>query len=364
MSVDERGRQAAEGLRAHVLDDLAATDMLASVQRTRTRRRLAVVAPAAALVVAVAAALTATPPHDQDAPIGPGPSTPTSTTDAGARANGALFGGGTLYWSDPMGLIVPPIGAGSSPTWSPDGSHVAVLAAGDILVTEVHSGETRKLPCPACTEIAWSPDGRTFAATRVDTDGPRLVLLDASTGETRPVPLYGISLLRSVTWAPDSRTLAFLATSPASEQGGWTVRTDGSRPQQFLDQPTTFHRDDPHAAQAMEVRWSPAKPSLAVLFATPDDPGPSFGGQVRVDVQTMHPDGSTEAHLVSGGDYCTCTGFAPNLVWAPDGRTLGLSSVSRALTVNRVDGDGDAVDVRFLPGASGPLSWQPLPAGP
>ena len=81
-------------------------------------------------------------------------------------------------------------------------------------------------------------------------------------------------------------------------------------------------------------------------------------------VLTPKPDGSTEAHLVSGGDYCTCTGFAPNLVWAPDGRTLGLSSLSRALTVNRVDGDGDAVDVRFLPGASGPLSWQPLPAGP
>jgi hypothetical protein len=360
MKLDERGRRAAEALRDRVNDDLPAAHMLASVQRTRTRRRLAMFAPAAALVVALAASLTTTAGHLSAGPAVPGPTSPASSPAEGVHANGVLFGAGNQVLEHPPGLHVPPLGDGSSPTWSPDGSEVAVLAGG-ILITDVHSGQTRRLPCQACSEIAWSPDGGSFAATRVGQDGSSLWLVDASTGGSRPVALDGIRGLRSLTWAPDSRTLAFLATSPAANQGGWTVRTEGSRPQQFLDFPTT-PPNDPAGRSALQVRWSPTSPSLAVLVATPNNyrhsPAPH-----RLDVMTMHPDGATTNHLVAAGP-CACVGFTPNLVWSPDGRTLGVSSLGRSSVVNRLDGDGATVLVRFLPGASGPLSWQPLPAGP
>jgi hypothetical protein len=57
-------------------------------------------------------------------------------------------------------------------------------------------------------------------------------------------------------------------------------------------------------------------------------------------------------------------GFVPNIVWSPDGGTLGISSLEPSPTVTRVDGDGDTVRIRYLAGADGPLTWQPLPVDP
>ena len=268
-----------------------------------------------------------------------------------------------------MGLIVPPIGPGSSPTWSPDGSHVAVLSAGAILITEVHSGETRKLPCTACTEIAWSPDGRTFAAIRVDPDGPRLVLVDENTGEARPVPLSGISLApvgRLGTGLPEPGVPGLCRSTAAAGRMDSPDRRIAACSSSSTSS-TTFPADHSRVSGG---------PAAAVVADVAEHRGPvrdspttrgrsSPAGPVRVDVQTMHPDGSTPAHLVSGRDCCTCMGFAPNLAWSPDGSTPGpVIAQSRPSTVSRLDGDGHTVGVRFLPGASGPLSWQPLPAGP
>jgi len=363
MSLDERGRQAAAGLRDRVAENLPAVEMLDALPRTRGRRRMALAAPLAAAAVAVAAVLTTSPRHLSTAPTGPGPSTPTSASSTAGHGNGPLFGAGDQYLRFPRGVYVPPLNDGSSPTWSPDGSEVAVLADGGILVTDVRSAATRAVSCDACAEIAWSPDGRTFAAVGLRPGVPALRLVDATTGSAHPVALRDIQAIRSVSWAPDSRALAFLAVSPRSEQGGWTVRADGSQQTQFLAMLTAFPKDQSCYSGAMQVRWSPTSPSIAVLFATADGPGHhSPGGPFRLDVQTMHPDGASPNHLVYAG-HCTCAGFAPNLVWSPDGTTLAVFAQHDRPTESRIDGDGQTVLVRFVRG-SGPLSWQPLPEVP
>jgi WD40 repeat protein len=351
-----------------VVDDLDATAMLDSLPRTRTRRRLAVLAPLAAAAVVVAAVLTAAPGDRAATPTGPAPSAPTSATTSTGHANGPLFGGGSRYLRFPRGAYVPPLTEGSSPTWSPDGSQVAVLADGGILVTDVENAATRTVRCDDCVEIAWSPDGRTFAAVGTGAAVPPLRLVDAKTGRASSVALRDVAAVRSVSWSPDSRTLAFLATAPQSEQGGWTVRTDGSKQTQFLAVLTDFPAEQSGYSGALWARWSPTSASIAVLFATADGPGHHApGGPYRLDLQTMHPDGASPNHLAYVG-HCACAGFVPNLVWSPDGTTVATFSEHGSPrldhgTLARLDGDGNTVVVQFVPG-SGPLSWQPLPRLP
>ena len=359
MSVDERGRQAAQLLRDRVTDDLPRADMLVALPRTRTRRRWALAAPlAAAAAVAVAAFVTVAPGHPSTGPAGPGPAAPTSAP-VPSRANGVLFGAGDQALTHPSNLRVPSLGDGSSPTWSPDGTEVAVMAGG-ILITDTATGDTRRLTCAGCQEIAWSPDGRSFAAPGAD--GEPLGLVDATSGDVTPVPLHGVQAVSSVTWAPGSDRLAFLVTSPRRLQGGYSVDRDGSHLTPFAIYPTTLANDSTGLSVLLAARWSPTSDTIAVLNATPSRRGSRYTGPYELYVQTYHPDGSGLSLLVNDGP-CACAGFAPNLAWSPDGTTLALFALHARPDQRRLDIEGNTVLVRFLVG-SGPLSWQPLPGGP
>ena len=127
-----------------MVEDLPAAQMLASLPRTRGRRRMALVAPLAAAAVAVAAVLTTSPGTSVDRPDRPRalqrrparrPPSVTGTVPCSARETSTS---GIRAASTPR-----PLNDGSSPTWSPDGSEVAVLAHGGILVTDVLSAATR-----------------------------------------------------------------------------------------------------------------------------------------------------------------------------------------------------------------------------
>ncbi len=360
MSLDERGRQAGEDLRRRMVDDLPTLEMLGSLQRTRGRRRLALAVPVAAAAVAVVAALTASPTHDAASPGDrPGEPAPSSTTTAGPTSptwgNGVKYGAGDTYLRFPHGVYAPVLHDGSSPTWSPNGDRVAVLDDG-ILITTASTGVETRVACPGCSEIAWSPDGGTFAAAGVA--GRPLGLVDASTGEVTPVPLEGVRAVRSLSWAPDGERLTFLVTAPVSAQGAYTAYRDGSQLRQVVEYPTVLTQAPDDLATMLAVRWAPTWDRLAVLFAEPATPA-GYGGDLSLSVLTYHSDGASRKLLVSAG-RCACRGALPNLVWSPDGTSLAVFSRFAMRIEPGRDGDGRVVRVEFIAG-SGPLSWQPLP---
>lgn len=56
---------------------------------------------------------------------------------------------------------------------------------------------------------------------------------------------------------------------------------------------------------------------------------------------------------------CLCINFAPHIAWSPDGTTLAVGSEHHHPPTTHVGVDGLPVRVRFVAGASGPLTWQP-----
>jgi Tol biopolymer transport system component len=333
--------------------------------RAQQRRRIA-----AALSLTVAAGVVVTVVHAQSghhpvAPVAAGPTAPTAQSIPTSppsfvpaptpRANGALFGHGSGSLAHPGSLLVPQLRRDSSPTWSPDGSHVAVIDGG-IVVTDVDTGAQRRIACPACREISWSPDGKVFAAAPVQHGS--LGLVDAATGELTTVSVPGVGGVLSLTWAPGSDELAFLANAGEGRSGVFMIRADGTDLTEVGGLRKAFPHGGHGATRAILVRWSPTGRSLAVLTATPDPPtGPPPISLYRLRVVTMNPDGSALRTLVGDG-RCACTEFAPDLVWSPDGTTLAVLAQHPRASLVRRDGTGHRLRVRFVRG-SGALSWQP-----
>ena len=120
----------------------------------------------------------------------------------------------------------PSLGEVLNPAWSPDGRRIAFSAVigglTDLYVYDLETDSLRRLTDDAFADLqpAWSPDGRSlaFATDRFGTDlrqlqtAPyRIAVLDVGTGGIQPVNGFTGAKHLNPQWAPDGRSLYFLA---------------------------------------------------------------------------------------------------------------------------------------------------------
>jgi hypothetical protein len=113
-----------------------------------------------------------------------------------------------------------------NPSWSPDGQRIAFAGLhggfSDLFVYDLETNKLRRLTDDAFADLqpVWSPDGQSlaFATDRFTSDMSRLVIgpyslavINVASGDVRPLPALEGARHTSPQWAPDGRSLFFVA---------------------------------------------------------------------------------------------------------------------------------------------------------
>ncbi len=191
---------------------------------------------------------------------------------------------------------------------SPGGPYAALELACSggptVLLLDLTSGETRPLMETLDSRfLAWAADGDSLYL-RLDSLGtPRLVRA-AVNGKLKELPLTGFTYSLSV--SPDGQTIAYAFTQGLGYGSElWLAEADGQDPRRLLSEP---------AGIITFARWSPDGQHLAYILM-PDSPIP-------------FPDG--ELWLVNAGDGTTRfvaaadAGHGYAFAWSPDGERIAF----------------------------------------
>jgi Tol biopolymer transport system component len=213
--------------------------------------------------------------------------------------------------SDVMPLVTGP-DAAYAPTWSPDGTRMAFIAAApdasspELWVVNSDGSDARPIlqdPPPSDDQApAWSPDGTRIAFVASEKSGKAVWVVRADgTGTNRIVQ----GNWQQVTWSPDGTKLALTGSGDRPGYGISVIGVDGS-------ELTRLAEFDKFVAYPS---WSPDGTRIAAMV---QDPADEF--DYRWDIYVVNADATGLTRLT---EWEGLDGFP---VWSPDGRWIVFCS--------------------------------------
>jgi Tol biopolymer transport system component/tRNA A-37 threonylcarbamoyl transferase component Bud32 len=192
-------------------------------------------------------------------------------------------GGGanyTVFLRDTDGSPPARIGEGNAEAISPDNKWVITKPAkgGQLILVPTGAGETRPLTHDAISygSARYLPDGKHVFASGIESGhGRRNFLIDASTGESKPITPEGVAGMFP---SPDGRSAAVLG--PDGKWGVWPL--DGS-----ADTAGVFHPIPGLDSKYFVSGWSPDGGSLYVTSSRPEQASKIF--RVNLETGKMEP---------------------------------------------------------------------------
>ena len=218
-------------------------------------------------------------------------------------ADGGLVVGTLDGRSSRIASCRPPACLGfGPPAWSPDGSAIAFGWSGergDTLAVVDPDGTSERVVAELVVEgtPAWSPDGRLLAVPSAG----RIVVLDAGDGSVTSSIGFPGDLGERLSWSPDGETFVVAGRSDG-ETGVFLVPVaEGAAPSLLTACPDT-------ACVDLDPSWSPDGSRVVFTRGRCDVPG---GDCFTGDLHALPPAGGEPVVVVGGPDLDCCGAWQP-----------------------------------------------------